>query len=70
MLIFGGMLVSWALNYFCLLICRKLFPSFESACARKVNTELICNLKIHPITARPGCETIAVLKKLEIEMSK
>ena len=65
-----GVLVSSALNSSCLLICRKPFLFFEWACVKKVKTELICNLQIHPITVRPGCETMAASKKLEIEMSK
>ena len=60
MLLFGGRLVSWALN-FCLLIYRELF-------LLKLNK--FENLKTHPITARRGCETMDALKKLEIEMSK
>ena len=49
---------------------RETFLSFDSACVRKVKTGLTCSLKICPGTAQPDCETMFVLKRLEIEMPK
>ena len=57
-------------KFFLPLCIQENFPHFKRVCVRKLKTELMCNLKISPITARPGCETKAALKELEIEMSE